>query len=113
MGGKRLFLHAYELIVPLPEGGQLKLEAPVDEMWVRTWSVSVPDFQMSGCQERGYQLLIFDWDGTLVDSGGRIVTAMHLAADSSELPRCTDEQVRGIIGLGFAGGYSQPVSLAE
>ncbi|MFG0720739.1 23S rRNA pseudouridine(955/2504/2580) synthase RluC [Pseudomonas sp. GLN_6] len=36
LGGKRLFLHAYELIVPLPEGGQLKLEAPVDEMWVRT-----------------------------------------------------------------------------
>jgi 23S rRNA pseudouridine955/2504/2580 synthase len=36
LGGKRLFLHAYELIVPLPEGGQLKLEAPVDEMWART-----------------------------------------------------------------------------
>ncbi len=65
------------------------------------WSVSVPDFQMDGFQERGYQLLIFDWDGTLVDSIGRIVTAMHLAADSSELPRCTDEQVRGIIGLGL------------
>jgi 23S rRNA pseudouridine955/2504/2580 synthase len=29
-------LHAYELTVPLPEGGKLKLEAPVDEMWVRT-----------------------------------------------------------------------------
>ncbi|WP_422909038.1 23S rRNA pseudouridine(955/2504/2580) synthase RluC [Pseudomonas sp. MAC6] len=36
LGGKRLFLHAYELIVPLPEGAQLKLEAPVDEMWART-----------------------------------------------------------------------------
>ena len=36
LGGKRLFLHAYELIVPLPEGGRLKLEAPVDEMWART-----------------------------------------------------------------------------
>lgn len=36
LGGKRLFLHAYELHVPLPEGGVLKLEAPVDEMWAKT-----------------------------------------------------------------------------
>lgn len=60
------------------------------------WSVWVRDSQACG-----YQLLIFDWDGTLVDSIGRIVTAMHLAADACELPRCTDEQVRGIIGLGL------------
>jgi phosphoglycolate phosphatase len=50
---------------------------------------------------RDYQLLIFDWDGTLVDSIGRIVAAMHMAADACELPRCSDEQVRGIIGLGL------------
>lgn len=36
LGGKRLFLHAYELHVPLPEGGVLKLEAPVDDMWAKT-----------------------------------------------------------------------------
>ena len=30
LGGKRLFLHAYELVVPLPDGGQLKLAAPVE-----------------------------------------------------------------------------------
>ncbi len=46
-----------------------------------------------------YKLLIFDWDGTLVDSIGRIVAAMHLAADSCELPRCTDRAVKDIIGL--------------
>lgn len=50
---------------------------------------------------RDYRLLIFDWDGTLVDSIGRIVAAMHAAADACELARCTDEQVRGIIGLGL------------
>ena len=48
-----------------------------------------------------YQLLIFDWDGTLVDSIGRIVTAMHGAADSCGVARCTDEQVKAIIGLGL------------
>ncbi len=36
MGGKRLFLHAYALTVPLPEGGELKVEAEVDEVWERT-----------------------------------------------------------------------------
>lgn len=48
-----------------------------------------------------YQLLIFDWDGTLVDSIGRIVESMHRAADACELLRCSDAQVRGIIGLGL------------
>lgn len=46
-----------------------------------------------------YKLLIFDWDGTLVDSIARIVEAMHMAADSCCLPRCDDDAVRGIIGL--------------
>ncbi|MFC3609071.1 23S rRNA pseudouridine(955/2504/2580) synthase RluC [Stutzerimonas tarimensis] len=36
LGGKRLFLHAYSLRIPLPEGGELELEAPVDETWSRT-----------------------------------------------------------------------------
>lgn len=36
LGGKRLFLHAYMLTVPLPDGGELKLQAPVDEMWAKT-----------------------------------------------------------------------------
>ena len=36
LGGKRLFLHAHALRVPLPEGGELKLEAPVDDMWMQT-----------------------------------------------------------------------------
>lgn len=36
LGGKRLFLHAYALKVPLPDGGELNLEAPVDDLWVRT-----------------------------------------------------------------------------
>lgn len=36
LGGKRLFLHAYALRVPLPDGGELALEAPVDDIWKRT-----------------------------------------------------------------------------
>ncbi len=48
-----------------------------------------------------YRLLIFDWDGTLVDSIGRIVEAMHCAADACGLARCSDARVKGIIGLGL------------
>lgn len=36
LGGKRLFLHAHSLRVKLPEGGELLVEAPVDEDWKRT-----------------------------------------------------------------------------
>ncbi|OEC36074.1 phosphoglycolate phosphatase [Pseudomonas cuatrocienegasensis] len=55
------------------------------------WSGWVPD----------YKLLIFDWDGTLVDSIGRIVLAMHHAADVCGWARRSDDEVRGIIGLGL------------
>lgn len=48
-----------------------------------------------------YQAIIFDWDGTLVDSTGRIVEAMHLAANDIGLPSLTDHDVRQIIGLGL------------
>lgn len=48
-----------------------------------------------------YELLIFDWDGTLVDSIGRIVESMHWAADSCGLARRGDAQVKCIIGLGL------------
>lgn len=48
-----------------------------------------------------YKLLIFDWDGTLADSIGRIVTAMHVAAQRAGRPERDDESVKGIIGLGL------------
>lgn len=48
-----------------------------------------------------YQLLIFDWDGTLVDSIGRIVDSMRLAAQFCGLPWRDDAAIKGIIGLGL------------
>ena len=36
LGGKRLFLHAYMLTVPMPDGGEMKFQAPVDDMWAKT-----------------------------------------------------------------------------
>lgn len=46
-----------------------------------------------------YEVLIFDWDGTLVNSIGRIVESVGAAADRCGLPRREDAQVKGIIGL--------------
>lgn len=47
------------------------------------------------------KLLVFDWDGTLMDSEAQIVTCMQAAiADLSLEPRSAD-QVKNIIGLGL------------
>ncbi|WP_353232011.1 HAD-IA family hydrolase [Pseudomonas helleri] len=48
-----------------------------------------------------YKLLIFDWDGTLADSVGRIVTAMRVAAQRTGRPERDEASIRGIIGLGL------------
>jgi len=36
LGGKRLFLHAHSLCLPLLAGGMLKLQAPPDKAWQKT-----------------------------------------------------------------------------
>lgn len=47
------------------------------------------------------KLIIFDWDGTLMDSTDRIVECMRGAALEAGLPDCPAQAVRGIIGLGL------------
>ncbi|WP_432695102.1 HAD family hydrolase [Marinobacterium sp. YM272] len=48
-----------------------------------------------------YKLLIFDWDGTLIDSQARIIASMQAAAvELGHDPLCP-EAVRNIIGLGL------------
>jgi phosphoglycolate phosphatase len=49
-----------------------------------------------------YEILVFDWDGTLMDSEHRIVTCMQLAAADAGLPVPDDAAARNIIGLGMA-----------
>ncbi len=48
---------------------------------------------------RDYDLLIFDWDGTLADSIGRIVEAMKRAARAAGYLERDDVAIKGIIGL--------------
>ena len=46
-------------------------------------------------------LLIFDWDGTLIDSSEKIITCMQRAAETCGLPALQERQVKNIIGLGL------------
>jgi phosphoglycolate phosphatase len=50
---------------------------------------------------KDYELLVFDWDGTLMDSASEIVAAMQNAIQDIGLPERTPEQMRQLIGLGI------------
>ena len=50
---------------------------------------------------RRFDLLIFDWDGTLADSAAQIVSSFQHAITRLKLPARTDAQIRDLIGLGF------------
>lgn len=49
-----------------------------------------------------YRLVVFDWDGTLMDSAGRIVHAIRAAAATAGLPARKEAVIRDFIGLGMA-----------
>jgi phosphoglycolate phosphatase len=55
---------------------------------------------------RKYQLLIFDWDGTLADSEACILGAMQLAVAGAGLPKCSDARIRDVIGLSLDGAIA-------
>jgi len=48
-----------------------------------------------------FQLIVFDWDGTLIDSEARIVNCMRAAIADLQLPERTPGQLRNVIGLGL------------
>ena len=54
---------------------------------------------MGGARE--FELLVFDWDGTLVDSIGRIVACTVASLRDAGLPPVDERRVRMSIGLGI------------
>lgn len=52
-------------------------------------------------------LFIFDWDGTLLDSTGKIVSCMQRAIDELGFDPRADLDVKGIIGLGLPEAIRQ------
>ncbi len=49
-----------------------------------------------------FDLLVFDWDGTLLDSTKAIVVAVQAACRDLDLPEPSGEHARQVIGLGLA-----------
>ena len=47
------------------------------------------------------KFIVFDWDGTLMDSEAQIVSCIHAAAADLELEPMSDATARNIIGLGL------------
>lgn len=52
-------------------------------------------------------LMIFDWDGTLIDSTGKITRCMQLAIADTGLDERSDSEVKQIIGLGLPEAVRQ------
>lgn len=50
---------------------------------------------------RRFELLVFDWDGTLMDSAAVITASLQAACSDLDLPVPSDEDARYIIGLGL------------
>ena len=48
-----------------------------------------------------YKLLIFDWDGTLIDSEATIVSCMQQAIEQEGLEERSADEIKNIIGLGL------------
>lgn len=59
---------------------------------------------------RRFSLIVFDWDGTLLDSTATIAQSVQAAARDLGLPVPSDERARHIIGLGLldAMRYAMP-----
>ena len=47
------------------------------------------------------KLIVFDWDGTLMDSAAHIVACLQAAITELELPTKTNDELKNIIGLGL------------
>lgn len=56
-----------------------------------------------------YELVVFDWDGTLLDSAGAIVRAIQAASRDLDLPVPDDARARHVIGLGLSDALRHAV----
>ncbi len=57
--------------------------------------------------EKQNKMLVFDCDGTLVDSAGLIVASMHTAFDELGRTRPDDHAIRAIVGLSLTGAIGR------
>lgn len=56
---------------------------------------------MSAPRPRPFDLLVFDWDGTLMDSLGAIVACTRATLAALDLPPLSEDEIRRSVGLGI------------
>jgi hypothetical protein len=89
-----LFLHASALSFQLGGADRPhRVEAPLPDDLERFLSV--------GARRVTFDLIVFDWDGTLMDSEARIVNCLQAAFGDLGLPPPAREAARDVIGLGL------------
>ena len=59
--------------------------------------------------EQRYPVIIFDWDGTLMDSAAAIVESIQAACRDLALPEPPDDRARHVIGLGLVDAMRHAV----
>lgn len=59
--------------------------------------------------EKRYDLIVFDWDGTVMDSTAVIATSIQSACRDLGLPIPSDEDARHVIGMGLAQALQHAV----
>ena len=63
--------------------------------------------KLAGGLNATIRLVIFDWDGTLMDSGDKIVRCFQSTARDFDLVLPESEQVRQYIGLSLVDSWSK------
>jgi phosphoglycolate phosphatase len=58
---------------------------------------------------RRYRMIVFDWDGTLLDSAAAIVSAIQMASRDLGLGNPEEHRARYVIGLGLADALRHAV----
>jgi len=60
-----------------------------------------------------YKLVIFDWDGTLMDSAAKIINCMQIAAKHCGMPIPTADEVGHIIGISLKPAIKQLFAIQD
>lgn len=59
--------------------------------------------------KRRYQMIVFDWDGTVMDSAAAIVESIQAASRDLGFPEPPDDRARHVIGLGLGDALRHAV----
>ena len=84
-----------------PRGRTAWRSGPTIRPWAARLHAVRAEARMRGAAGRPFELLVFDWDGTLMDSLGPIVACTQAVIAELGLPELPEQAIRGTIGLGL------------